>query len=98
MFASMGQSMPGSSSMPDPAGLLIAQCAKLEQWMKDTVTITNQVNPALSALLAPIAQAGKALAMESADIQQRNGAASPQLSGTMPPNVPGNIPGGRPAA
>jgi hypothetical protein len=91
MFAQMG------ASIPDPISVLEAQVAKLEQWAADTAPLANQVNPALTTLLIPIAQAGKALQTEIENLKQRTSGQSPQVTGSAPPSVPGNIPDGRPA-
>ncbi len=90
MFAQMG------ASIPDPISILEAQVAKLEQWAAETAPLTNQINPALTTLLIPIAQSGKALQAEIANLRQRTSGPSPQVTGSVPPNVPGNIPGARP--
>lgn len=91
MFGQMG------ANMPDPVSILEAQVAKLEEWAAQTAPLTNQVNPALTTLLVPIAQAGKALQQEIQNLRQRTSGPSPTVSGTVPPNLPGNMPGGRPA-
>src|SRR3954469_2143438 len=91
MFAQMG------AAIPDPISVLEAQVAKLEAWAAETAPLTNQVNPALTTLLVPIAQAGKALQSEIASLRQRTSGDSPQVTGSVPPNVPGNIPGARAA-
>jgi hypothetical protein len=91
MFAQMG------SQIPDPVAVLEAQVAKLEQWAAETAPLANQINPALTTLLVPIAQAGKALQSEIENLKQRTSGQSPQVQGSVPPNVPGNIPGARPS-
>jgi hypothetical protein len=98
MFQQMGANSPSAGGgIPDPVSVLEAQIAKLEQWASETAPLTNQINPALSSLLVPIAQAGKALQQEIASLRQRTAQPSPPVTGSMPPNVPGNIPGARPA-
>lgn len=94
-FAQMGAM--GGGGIPDPVAVLEAQLAKLEAWAAETAPLTNQVNPALTTLLVPIAQAGKALQQEIASLRQRTSGPSPQVQGSVPPNMPGNIPDGRPA-
>jgi hypothetical protein len=95
-FAQMG-AMGGGSGMPNPVDVLEGQLAKLESWAQETAPLTNQLNPALTTLLVPIAQAGKALQSEIAKLKQQTAGPSPQVMGSVPPNVPGNIPGARPA-
>ena len=91
MFQAMG------AAIPDPVSVLETQMAKLEQWAAETAPLLTQVNPALSTLLVPIAQSGKAMQSEIANLKQRMSGPSPQVQGSVPPNVPGNIPGARPA-
>lgn len=91
MFSQMG------AQIPDPVSVLEAKLQQLEQWAAETAPLTNAVNPALTTLLVPIAQAGKALLSEIANLRQRTSGPSPQVMGSVPPNVPGNIPGARPA-
>jgi hypothetical protein len=90
-FAGMAQ------SLPDPIAVLEGRMEMLEEWAKGTAPLLTQINPALGTLLVPIAQAGKAMQSEIANLKQRNAGPSPQVSGTVPPNLPGNIPGARPA-
>jgi len=90
MFGQMG------SSIPNPVTVLEGKMAQLEQWAAETAPLLTQLNPALATLLVPIAQAGKAMQTEIANLKQRTAGPSPQVSGSVPPNVPGNIPGGRP--
>ena len=85
------------SALPDPIAVLETQMAKLEQWAAETAPLLTQVNPALATLLVPIAQSGKAMQSEIANLKQRMSGPSPQVTGSNPPNVPGNIPGARPA-
>jgi hypothetical protein len=85
------------SALPDPIAVLETQMAKLEQWAAETAPLLTQVNPALGTLLVPIAQAGKAMQSEIANLKNRMSGPSPQVQGSVPPNVPGNIPGARPA-
>lgn len=82
-----------SSAMPDPVTILEMQLAKLEAWAAETAPLTNQLNPALTTLLVPIAQAGKALQAEIAKLKQQTAGPSPMVTGSVPPNLPGNIPG-----
>jgi hypothetical protein len=91
MFQQMG------AAIPDPVSVLETQMAKLEQWAAETAPLLTQVNPALGTLMVPIAQAGKAMQSEIANLKQRMSGPSPQVTGSNPPNVPGNIPGARPA-
>jgi hypothetical protein len=91
LFARMGQ------AIPDPVSVLEGQIAKLEAWAAETAPLTSQVNPALTTLLVPIAQAGKALQAEIANLRQRTTGPSPQVAGSVPVNIPGNIPSGKPA-
>ena len=95
MFAQMGSQMGANS--PDPSDIMTGQIAKLEAWLQETAPLVDQTNPAWGPLLIPIAQAGKALLSEVQQLQQRNSGPSPQVMGSVPPNVPGNIPGARPA-
>lgn len=92
-IAQPGPQPGGQPLIPDPVTVLQGQVAKLEQWAADTAPLTTQINPALTTLLVPIAQAGKALAAEIQNIQQRNAGPSQPVMGSVPPNVPGNIPG-----
>lgn len=85
------------AGIQNPLDLLKAQVAKLEQWAAETQPLVQNVNPAFSAYLVPIAQAGKALQQEIESLEQRMAGPSPTVAGTAPPNLPGNIPGGRPA-
>lgn len=94
MFAQMGAMNQG---MPNPLDVLKSQVAKLEAWAAETAPLTNQINPALTTLLVPIAQAGKALQSEIENLEQRTAGPSPMVMGSAPPNLPGNIPGARPA-
>lgn len=99
-FSQMAPAGPGGQpgmGIPNPITVLKAQMAKLEAWAAETVPLLSQVNPALSTLLIPIAQAGKAMQTEIDQMEQRNAGPSPQVQGSNPPNLPGNIPGGRPA-
>lgn len=95
-FQQMGAG-PGAGGIPNPIDLLDAAVARLESWAAETAPLLNSVNPALTTLMIPIATAGKALQEEIASLRQRTSGPSPQVTGSMPPNVPGNIPGGRPA-
>ena len=83
--------------MPNPMDVLKGKLQELETWMQDTVGLIQQINPSWSALLVPMAQAGKALLSEVAQTEQRMSGPSPQVAGSVAPNLPGNIPGGRPA-
>ena len=94
-FQAMGQQ--GMGGIPDPVALLAAQVAKLEAWAAETAPLASQINPALATLLVPIAQSGKALQQEIATLRQKTSGPSPQVTGSVPPNVPGNIQGARPA-
>jgi hypothetical protein len=93
-LAEMGRMQGG---IPDPIGVLEQKIAELENWAGQTAPLLSQVNPALAALLVPIAQAGKALQGEVASMRERMGGQSPMVQGSIPPNVPGNVPGARPA-
>lgn len=84
VFAGMG------NSIPDPISVLKAQIQKLEDWTADTVPLLNQVNPALTTLMVPIAQAAKALIGEIDNLEQRFSGQSPQVSGSVPTTIPGN--------
>ena len=95
MFQAMGAM--GGGGLPDPISVLETQMAKLESWAAETAPLLTQVNPALATLLVPVAQAGKAMQSEIANLKQRMSGPSPQVQGSVPPNVPGNIPGARPA-
>jgi hypothetical protein len=90
MFGQMG------SAMPDPVKVLQGKMAELEAWAASVAPLTNQLNPALTTLLVPIAQAGKALQEEIAKLQQQTAGPSPTVMGSVAPNLPGNIPGGMP--
>lgn len=94
-FQAMGAM--GGGGIPDPISVLETQVSKLESWAAETAPLLTQVNPALATLLVPVAQAGKALQSEIANLKQRMSGPSPQVTGSNPPNVPGNIPGARPA-
>ena len=104
-IAAQGQQQPNAApmfqqmgaSIPDPISVLEVQLSKLEQWASETAPLLTQVNPALATLLVPIAQSGKAMQSEIANLRQRMSGPSPQVTGSNPPNVPGNIPGARPA-
>jgi hypothetical protein len=85
------------ASIPDPISVLEGKMQQLEEWAADTAPLLTQINPALATLMTPIAQAGKAMQSEIANLKQRTGGQSPQVTGSVPPNVPGNIPSGRPA-
>jgi hypothetical protein len=91
MFGQMG------ASLPDPISVLEGKMAQLEQWAAETAPLLTQVNPALGTLMVPIAQAGKAMQSEIANLRQRTANPSPQVVGSVPPNLPGNIPGAQPA-
>lgn len=85
------------AGIPDPIAVLEGQMAKLEQWASETAPLLTQLNPALGTLMIPIAQSGKAMQSEIANMKQRTANPSPQVTGSVPPNLPGNIPSGRPA-
>jgi len=91
MFQQMG------ASLPNPVSVLEGKMAQLEQWAAETAPLLQQLNPALATLMVPIAQAGKAMQSEIANLKARTSGPSPQVTGSVPPNVPGNIPSGRPA-
>lgn len=93
-YARMGMA---GISIPDPLTVLEGKMAQLEEWASEVAPLTNQLNPALTTLLVPIAQAGKAMQSEIANMRQRTAGPSPMVTGSVPPNVPGNIPDGRPA-
>ena len=95
ILADMGRL--GGGGIPDPIEILEQQMAKLEEWAGQTAPLLRQVNPALAALLVPIAQAGQALQQEIGDMKQRAGSPSSVVQGSNPPNVPGNQPSAQPA-
>ena len=98
MFTQMGAQMGAMRpQMADPVSVLEGQIAQLEEWAGRTSMLLNQVNPGLSALLVPIAAAGKALQTEVASMRQQLAGPSPVVGGSVPPVVPGNIPGGQAA-
>lgn len=94
MFAQMGAQ---GAALPDPVGVAEMKLAELEQWAGGFAPLLSLINPGLATLLVPIAQAGKALQSEIQAMKARTAAPSPQVGGTVPPNLPGNIPGGQPA-
>lgn len=91
MFSQMGM------AIPDPVVVLEGKVAQLEQWASEVAPLTNQINPALTTLLVPIAQAGKALQSEIENLKQRTAGPSPQVMGSAPPTLPGSMPSARPA-
>jgi hypothetical protein len=94
MYAQMG----AQATLPNPVAVLSGQIEKLKSWAAETAPLLTQVNPGLATLLVPIAEAGKALESEIEALIQRTSGPSPQVAGTVAPNVPGNIPGARPVA
>jgi hypothetical protein len=91
MFARIG------ASLPDPIAVLSGKMAQLEQWAAETAPLLQNINPALATLMVPIAAAGKAMQTEIENLKTRTSGPSPQVTGSVPPNVPGNIPSARPA-
>lgn len=67
--------------MPPQDDLVVqfkAKLTELETWTNDAMMLLQRINPAIMALLVPIAQAGKALQDQMADVEARNGEAPPQ--------------------
>ena len=94
MFADMGRI---GGALLDPLNIAEQKVMELEQWAGSMASLLEQVQPALTALLVPIAQAGKALQGEIAGMKQRAGAQTSVVQGSAPPAVPGVMPGARPA-
>lgn len=94
MFADMGRV---GGALPDPINIAEQKLAELEQLVGSISSILEQIQPALTALLVPIAKAGQALQAEVAGMKERAGAPTSIVQGSAPPAVPGIIPGARPA-
>lgn len=80
-----GAGMPQSAQLMD---MLKAKVGELEEWANQTMQLLQQINPGAMALMVPIAQAGKALQEQIADMEARSG------GGSMQPNPGGDIPPG----
>lgn len=93
VFAEMGRQ--GGSMLPNPLDLLDQKITELEVWAGQMAPLLSQIQPGLTALLVPIAQAGKALQQEIGGMRER-AAQGPTVQGSVPPSVPGVMPGARP--
>lgn len=92
-FNSMGQM--GGGGLPNPLDILEQKMSELEVWAGQMAPLLSQIQPGLTALLVPIAQAGKALQEEIASMKER-AQGGPMVQGSVPPSVPGVMPGARP--
>lgn len=81
-----GGTMPQSGQL---MALLKDQIGQLEQWANTTMQLLQQINPGAMALMVPIAQAGKALQEQIADMEARAGGGAMQQSpsGDIPPGM-----------
>jgi hypothetical protein len=72
----------------DPTVMLEQKIGELEKWASDMMMIVDQVHKPLSALLVPIAQAGKALRQEVTKLKEQKGQGGPAApaAGKSPPN------------
>lgn len=94
LFSKIGQ--PGGGT-PDPLSLAQSKLGQLEEWASGMAPVLNQLDPALTTFLVPIAQAAKAMAAEIISRQQKATGPSQPVQGTVAPTVPGNMPDARPA-
>lgn len=60
------QALPVAAPAPNPLDILEQKVDQLEGWAGEASRLIQQVDPSLSALLVPIAQAGLALRRELA--------------------------------
>jgi hypothetical protein len=87
----------GGGGLPNPLDLADQLMAELEVWAGKAAQLLGQIQPGLTALLVPIAQAGKALQEEIGAMKER-AQGGPMVQGSVPPTVPGVMPGARPVA
>ena len=101
-----GQPAPQMGPPPiDPLAMLDQKVIELEQWATDMSMLVKAIHPPMGALLIPIAQAGKALQQQVAEMKERLGAQSapaapgaeaagpmPQLATPSPTEGAGGLP------
>lgn len=92
MFMQAGSAVGGpQASGPNPIDILKQKVTELEQWASDTMQLLQAIYPPGVALLAPIAQAGKALEATAQELADRLG------GGPQPAPSPADIPQPNPA-
>jgi hypothetical protein len=80
------QQQPGAAG--NPIQQLKSKLGELETLTGDLMILLRTVHPPSGALLVPIAQAGKALMSQVAEIEQRASGALPSGSGGAPVPTP----------
>ena len=82
------QGQPPGQTPGGPMAMLKQKLAELESWAGETMMIAKQANPALTAFLGPIAQAGIEMRKAIEEMEQRSGMAkgSPQVPARPPQN------------
>ena len=85
MQQGVGQPQPGMEAVQQVVGKI----QELNQWLEDTMGLLRQIQPGLTAMLAPIATAGRELATALEKTAERSGMAQgspvmPQVQQTNP--------------